>query len=140
MARGRPRAYDKLDIKNRLDSVIEMAQGGATRAQIAGMLGVSVSTLCEWQKDYAEFYEALNAGSAYADGLVENALYKRAMGFMGEDGRYYPPDTTAIIFWLKNRDSATWRDKRESTIDATVSMSEADRALLEKVAGRLKSE
>lgn len=26
---------------------------------------------------------------------------------------HYPPDTTAAIFWLKNRQPAKWRDKKE---------------------------
>lgn len=25
--------------------------------------------------------------------------------------KYYPPDTTAAIFWLKNRQKDKWRDK-----------------------------
>ncbi|MDR8011858.1 terminase, partial [Escherichia coli] len=27
--------------------------------------------------------------------------------------KYYPPDTTAAIFWLKNRQKDKWRDKQE---------------------------
>ncbi len=33
--------------------------------------------------------------------------------------KYYPPDTTAQIFWLKNRKPGQWRDKREQDIDVT---------------------
>ena len=27
--------------------------------------------------------------------------------------KYYPPDSTALIFWLKNRKPKDWRDKIE---------------------------
>jgi len=27
--------------------------------------------------------------------------------------KHYPPDTTAAIFWLKNRQPAKWREKQE---------------------------
>jgi len=31
---------------------------------------------------------------------------------------HYPPDTTALVFWLNNRQRARWRDKPEP--EATV--------------------
>ena len=34
------------------------------------------------------------------------------MGFV-RNGRYFPPDVTACIFWLKNRLPNEWRDRRE---------------------------
>jgi hypothetical protein len=57
---------------------------------------------------------------------VVRSLYSRAVGysfnsekiFCNKDGEvtrvpiveYVPPDVTAQIFWLKNRDPARWRD------------------------------
>ena len=40
------------------------------------------------------------------------SLYNKAMGFEHE-GQFYPPDSTAMIFWLKNRQPKRWRDKKE---------------------------
>lgn len=34
--------------------------------------------------------------------------------------RHVAPDTTAAIFWLKNRDPLNWRDKREHQVDGTL--------------------
>ena len=63
-----------------------------------------------------------------ADAEVSDRLYQRAMGFVAPDidirvienrivetplEKYYPPDTTAAIFWLKNRQKDKWRDKQE---------------------------
>ena len=36
-----------------------------------------------------------------------------------ESERYYPPDTAAQIFWLKNRRPERWRDKQEQKVDLT---------------------
>jgi hypothetical protein len=76
---------------------------------------------------HPDFCQALKAGKKVADDRVENALYRRAVGF-SHDGvkifcdkdngvtqvpfmEQYPPDTTACIFWLKNRRREEWRDK-----------------------------
>lgn len=34
--------------------------------------------------------------------------------------RHIAPDTTAAIFWLKNRAPLNWRDKREHQLDGTI--------------------
>jgi hypothetical protein len=55
--------------------------------------------------------------------------------------KFYPPDTTAAIFWLKNRKPEEWRDKTE--VDATVKgsiehthrVSDATSRLLEDLSG-----
>ena len=37
---------------------------------------------------------------------------------------HYPPDTTACIFWLKNRQKAAWRDRQEVEHSGKVSLEE----------------
>ena len=61
------------------------------------------------------------------DYQVENALLKRALGYQYdeityEDGekikrvtKQVAPDTTAQIFWLKNRRPSKWKDKQEES-------------------------
>ena len=67
---------------------------------------------------------------------VASRLYNRAIGysckatkFATSDGRitdqkeyieHYPPDTTAAIFWLKNRQPEKWRDRKE--VDTNVNL------------------
>lgn len=104
------------------------ARNGLTDEQIAHNIGIRTSTLYEWKKKYVEFAEALKKSKEVADLEVENALYKRATGYTvietkviesDKDGKktetitkHIPPDTTAQIFWLKNRKPNEWRDKR----------------------------
>lgn len=110
------------------------AKDGLTDEQISEKMGIHVSTLYEWKNDYAEISEALKKGKEVVDRLVENALLKRALGYSykettkelvvnKKDGteemkvtkvveKEVVPDTTAQIFWLKNRKPEEWRDKR----------------------------
>ena len=63
--------------------------------------------------------------------MFRASLYKRACGY-DHDGKHYPPDTTAAIFWLKNRRSDEWRDKRE--LDQTIKGEDPLGAVLDYVA------
>ena len=108
---------------------------GATDEEIADFFEVSVATINNWKKEHPEFLESIKKGKLLADANVANRLYERAMGYEHEEEkifqfngsimrvdtvRHYPPDTTAAIFWLKNRQSKKWRDKHE--VDANLSI------------------
>jgi DNA-binding XRE family transcriptional regulator len=88
------------------------ARDGLTNEQIARNIGINPDTLYSWEKKYAEISETLKKGKEIADYEVENALCKKALG----------GDTTAMIFWLKNRRPDKWRDRTEfkAEVDATV--------------------
>jgi hypothetical protein len=60
-----------------------------------------------------QFRQSLARGRAEADGKVAVSLHRRAVGFTGPDGRYYPPDVNAASLWLRNRQPRLWRDKVE---------------------------
>lgn len=77
------------------------ARDGLTDEQIAERIGCSRSTLCEWKDKYPDISDALKKGKEIVDYQVENALLASAL-----DG-----NTTAQIFWLKNRKPNAWRDK-----------------------------
>lgn len=117
-------------IKDNLILVEGYARDGLTDEQIAYNLGISTTTFYEYKKAYTEFSEALKKGKEVIDRQVENALLKRALGYnyiettreADENGTLYitkevtkevQPDTTAQIFWLKNRKPKEWRDKQE---------------------------
>lgn len=105
------------------------ARDGLTDEQIANNIGISVSCLNNWKNKYVEILESLKKGKEVVDRQVENALLKRALGYeYTETTREYipeldemkttkkvtkqvAPDTTAQIFWLKNRKPDKWRDK-----------------------------
>ena len=86
--------------------------------------------LFEWENRYTEFAHALKEGCDVADNAVVSALYKSACGFTGEDGKYYPPNITACIFWLKIRNPQEWRDRRE--VKAYVKVSDLSEEEIEK--------
>ena len=103
---------------------------GATDAQLADFFGVAVSTINLWKVQHPEFSESIKVPKAQADQRVEQSLYRRAMGYEHDETdirtvgtklvktpirKHYPPDTTAAIFWLKNRDPENWRDRVEHT-------------------------
>lgn len=98
---GRKSKYDDFLAQDGLVLVTGWARNGLTDEQIAQNIGITRSTLYEWKNKYSDFSDALKKSKEYCDIQVENALYKKAL--MG--------DTTAMIFWLKNRQSDRWRDK-----------------------------
>ena len=103
------------------------ARDGLSEEQISKNMGVSRSTLKEWKQKYPAISATLKKGKEVADIEVENALYKRAVGYDYEETkveveangkkkitkftRHVAPDVTAQIFWLKNRKPEKWRDK-----------------------------
>lgn len=105
------------------------ARDGLIDEQIAQNIGIRAATLYEWKKRFPEISEALKRGKEVIDRQVENALLKRALGYEYEEvkekfeggiltertvtKKEVVADTTAQIFWLKNRKPDTWRDKPE---------------------------
>lgn len=90
------------------------ARNGLTNEQIASNMDIVVSTLWEWRKKSSKISNALKIGKEAADLQVENALHKAAL-----EG-----NTTAMIFWLKNRKPENWRDKiqQEITTESAVKL------------------
>jgi hypothetical protein len=101
---------------------------GATDAELADFFGVSEQTINTWKKEHPQFLEALNEGKTQADARVVASLFSRATGYSHPDThvsvyegvptltpitKHFPPDVTACIFWLKNRNPAAWRDRSE---------------------------
>ena len=81
---------------------------GFTDKQLAAFFEVAESTLNKWKLDFPAFSESLKKGKDVADAKVATSLYNRAIGWKNA-----PPDVTACIFWLKNRQKNNWRDKQE---------------------------
>lgn len=116
------------------------ARDGLIDEQIAQNMGIRVTTLYDWKKRFPQFSEALKRGKEIVDRQVENALLKRALGYEYEEikekfeggvltertvtKKEVVADTTAQIFWLKNRKPDTWRDKPEGTQKGDTSLFE----------------
>lgn len=117
------------------------ARDGLTDEQIAHNMGIAYSTFRVWKDQFPALSATLKSTKEVVDREIENALYERAKGgkheikkvfkvkqeYFDEYGRkcykevletrseeiYIPGDTTAQIFWLKNRKPDAWRDKQE---------------------------
>lgn len=114
---------------NKLILLEGWARDGLTEEQIAHNMGIGRTTLYEWKQKEPNIANTLKKGKEVADYEVENALFKKALGYtiqineqkVDKDGCVHdlvkdvhvPPDTTAQIFWLKNRKPKKWRDKVE---------------------------
>lgn len=107
---------------------------GSTDEDMADFFEVSKSTINNWKHDYPEFLDSIKRGKISADANVASRLYKRAIGYEHDEDKIFnhqgealivptkkhvQPDTTAAIFWLKNRQPKMWRDKQE--VDVTIS-------------------
>lgn len=127
MAAGRPSKYKPECAKQ----AAKLCKLGATDAQLADFFQVSVSTINLWKVEHKEFSESIKVPKGEADERVEQSLYRRAMGYEHDEvdirviandvvitpiRKYYPPDSTAMIFWLKNRRPDVWRDKVDHTL------------------------
>ena len=109
------------------------ARDGLADEQIAHNIGISRGTLYDWKKAYPDISNALKRGKEVVDIEVENALLKRAMGYdyveervevngngkrkVTQTTKHVPGDTTAQLFWLKNRRADRWRDKPTPTAE-----------------------
>lgn len=123
---GRPSRYKP----EFADQAKKLCKLGMIDKELAEFFGVSEQTLNAWKKAHPEFLESLKGGKALADAEVAAKLFHRATGYEHPDSdikvinnkvvitpmvKHYPPDTTAAIFWLKNRQPKKWRDKPEDT-------------------------
>lgn len=149
--------------KDKLTLLEAWARDGLTDEQIANNMGISRSTLFEWRKNNQDISNALKKGKEVVDIQVENALYKKALGYNvllkktfklkrieyngdgkkikeyeelvdGYDETHIPADTTAQIFWLKNRNPRKWRDKVE------VETNKQELSKLDELLGEIKKD
>lgn len=127
--RGRPSSY-KPEYAEQARKVCTL---GATDQEIADFFEVDVRTVYRWKIDHDDFCQALMVGKSVADDRVERSLFQKAIGYEQDEVKifmpanaeapvYAPyrakiaPDTTACIFWLKNRKREEWRDKVETVL------------------------
>jgi len=150
MPGGRPALYKEWLKPEKLKQISKWAESGLLREDIAKNMGIHVATLYEWQSKYSEFADVLKIATFSADEKIENALYKNGIGYWYKEevalkikteyyrkgqkyvkekieivtlNKWHQAETTAQIFWLKNRRRDEWADKYEmpNVDDDTVS-------------------
>lgn len=133
-AAHRPSEYEKAGGDAKVPAIVhQLALLGATEEEIAAAFGVSRRTITTWEQKHPKFKQAILDGRLVADAQVGQRLFQRAIGYAHPEDklfcpsgskaiddvivvpttRHYPPDTTAAIFWLKNRRPREWRDKQQ---------------------------
>lgn len=132
MGRGGRKCLYPVRVEPRLDEVAAWAREGLSHEQIAQRLGIALSSLHLYRSQFSEFSDALRVSREIADQQVENALFKRAIGYEYvetreeiADGPQGPssktvtirkqraPDVTAQKFWLTVRRPDRWPAKAD---------------------------
>ena len=160
-ARGRPSSF-KPEYTEQVEKLCKL---GTTDRDLCLFFSISHQTVENWKKTYPEFFLALMKGKQEADTNVAEAMYRNATGYdyyeeqavkLRETSyvggkvsnvreyveivmvkRHQPADTTAQIFWLKNRRPDLWRDvKRIDSEPELVKQTYSGEALLAKLKER----
>lgn len=141
---GRPTAY-KPEYAKQAEKLCLL---GATDREIADFFEVDVRTVYRWKAEHAEFCQSVKVGKDVADDRVERSLFQKAVGYEQEEVKifmpggaespvYAPftakiaPDTTAAIFWLKNRKPAEWREKTQTEHSGEVQFTQIERVIVD---------
>lgn len=127
MPGGRPSKYKP----EFAEQARKLCRLGAIEKDLAEFFNVAETTIDNWKINHPEFLGALKNGKGFSDDRVERSLYERATGYTCPETKvlivkgkvekvemfkHYPPDTTAMIFWLKNRKKEQWRDKQDHDV------------------------
>lgn len=98
MAKGK---FEQWRTEDGLTLLKGWARDGLKDDQLADKMGINRATLYDWKVKFSDISDALKKGKEVVDYKVENALLEKALS----------GDTTAQIFWLKNRRPDKWRDR-----------------------------
>lgn len=139
---GRPSDY----AQEMLAEASEMYAAGYSDREVAVGLGIGMTTLYRWREMHPEFRQSAKAPKLMADERVQNSLYMQALGYdyveqqaiKVKDGdyervevvevvRHKPAETTAQIFWLKNRQPDNWNDRRELNVSGSLEVKGSER-------------
>ena len=115
-----------------------MARDGLTDVEIAKNVGVHVSTMYEWITKFPEIGEAIKKGRKPVIVQVEDTFFEKKLSgyFVDEEivevtkhpngektehrkkmKRWIPPDTTAMIFYLKCKKGKHYNDRAALSVD-----------------------
>lgn len=129
MAGGRPTRYRK----EYAEQARKLCLLGYTDKELADFFQVQESTINNWKKAHPEFLESLKDGKDIVDSDIVKSLYNRAKGMKVQEEKMVdgevislekeiPPDPTSMIFWLKNRQPAKFRDKQDINLEADINI------------------
>lgn len=122
-----------------LAQIEEWSLAGASRRSLIIQIGITQEKFYSWCKKSPEFSAAVNRYMDLVTSRVEDALYKRAVGYetveKTKELRYdeetgqermmltkavkkeVAPDVSAAKFWLTNVAGEDWKEKQETRIE-----------------------
>ncbi len=122
--------------ENYVEQARKLCTLGAIDEDLAEFFNVTVRTIYNWKNDYPDFADTLRESKLALDTKVVRSLFERATGYTHTDYKFathggkitdvreyqkhYPPETAAIIFWLKNRQPNLWRDKQHMELSGSI--------------------
>lgn len=146
-----------------IEQARKLAEMGHTDAEMAEFFGIALRNFHRWKALHPELAQVLKVGKSEADARVTRSLFQRAVGYTVPETvihfekrklkhgikvvphhvevlKHYPPDTTAGIFWLKNREPELWREKFEHDHGLTASREKLEelRRVVEERIGALE--
>jgi hypothetical protein len=122
--------------------IIELYKQGKTDKQVSNIIGVSIRALQYWKTKHPSFLHSIKEAKSIPNQIVESCLYARATGYtiteekivfgtLYKVKKHYPPDVTAAIFWLTNRDPERWRRSASPEPDAPKQIDNTKKSFLE---------
>ena len=114
--RGNPGKFEA-DMVDRIKFLIGK---GFDDKEVATAIGVTVTSLTNWKKKNPELIAAIEDWKKKADREIEASLREKAKGFIGPDGKYYPPSDSAQQFWLRNRNRKEWSDTQKIEVEGSI--------------------
>lgn len=135
---GRKPLYDEWITEDGLLILKGMARDGLTDQEIAKTMGIHPATLYEWIQKFPEIGESIKNGRKPVIVQVEDTFFeKKLTGYFVDEEivevtehpnktktthrkkmkRWIPPDTTAMIFYLKCRKPQQYNDKLALSAD-----------------------
>ena len=128
---GRPSKY----IEEYAEQARKLCKLGATDPDLAEFFKVHLSTIWEWSTSHEAFSDAIRIGMNQANDCVDRSLYMKARGYFLDGVKvmtvdkavvehpireYYPPDTTAIMWWQRNRRPDLWRERQDVNVSGSL--------------------
>lgn len=119
------------------------ARDGLTDEEIAKKMDISASTFYEWQKKYSEISEAIKRGREPTNVILEDTAFERATQWrtvkevtkeprlnrktgkielivVKEVEKRIPPDSTLLIFLMKNRMKEKYGDRQQVELSGQI--------------------
>lgn len=118
-----------------VEKILQLYQEGKTDAQVAKELSLKRVTFLDALKNTTGLTDTIKTIKSMPDSRVEKSLFERALGYSHKDTQFfcyqgeivsqetvkhYPPDVSACVFWLCNRQPKRWKNVQKVDVEGQV--------------------